>query len=132
VLGGWGGGGSCAGLGESGNPTNMTCRKLDNTKTTDPLDPNGFCLDDTSSAPGSTSDAGSPDTMADLSATDSAKRDVLGTPLDVGLDSDAAADAGTPSAGDDGCSCRAGNRSGRHTGGLLLVLLLLGLVTRRR
>lgn len=41
----------CSALGVGGtsanNPTNMSCRTLDNKKTTDPADSSGYCLDDT-------------------------------------------------------------------------------------
>lgn len=42
---------SCAYLGvdKTNNPTNMTCRTLDGNISSDPLDPAGFCLDDTAS-----------------------------------------------------------------------------------
>jgi len=40
---------SCASLGEQSNPTNMTCRGLDNSIKANAKDPNGFCLDNTAS-----------------------------------------------------------------------------------
>ncbi len=62
----------CSSLGdENGNPTNMTCRDRFTGAETVDTDPNGICMDDTSSGPFQTTDAGLPDSVAgDSSAAD--------------------------------------------------------------
>jgi hypothetical protein len=66
----------CSSLGDKTNSTNMTCRKMNNTKTTNSHDPEGWCLDDTASGPvGPTPDGGvdaGKDAGADRAAAPSA------------------------------------------------------------
>lgn len=149
---------SCESLGDQSdpaniNPTKMGCRKLDGTKTVDPADPQGFCLDDTAAGPAAVaSDGGPPDsTPGDGPAADGPAGDgpVAGdgpAEPDAGVaDSGAAddsvvftdssvprkdagkADGGTtPKKDDGGCSCAL-----RDAGAGPLWLLLLALVALR-
>jgi MYXO-CTERM domain-containing protein len=122
----------CSYLGtQPSNGTNMSCRKMDNTKLTNPKDPQGWCLDDTASGPGGTTpaDAGVQTDTTPADAT--VAYDWVPWPADTGS---AAAD-GTPvtppDEEDGGCSC---STSGGAGGGwvVLLALGLLALVRRRR
>jgi len=119
----------CTYLGTQNNPTDMSCRTLDNVKTGNPKDPRGFCLDDTPSGP----PPAGPDAGPEGGVPDGGPMLDYGPGPEGGAagDDSVGPDGSTSSGGGDGCGCEVGGRPAR--GGLLLLLLLgLALAARRR
>jgi MYXO-CTERM domain-containing protein len=120
----------CSYLGEQpSNPTNMSCRSMDNTKLTNPKDPQGWCLDDTASGPGGSTPADAGVTADTTPGDATTLYDWVPWP-----DTGSAADATPvtpPDEDEGGCSC---STSPSGPGGGWIVLLALGLLVlvRRR